>query len=118
MVNNFEKNRIQKVEDERTDKFIKMPSDEETVLSLIAKLKEYKARIEESASRIEDLSSKYKILVLESVLKKGIAGYNELLKNIPNENIKIFNDAFNVIENYVYNQGKNLVGGTGLSKVK
>jgi translation initiation factor 2 alpha subunit (eIF-2alpha) len=95
--------------DQDTDRLMTMPRNEERVKSLCLKLKEYKQKEEQDPSFLD---AKYKKMILEDMLKKGITSYNELYKKIPPENKAIFDNAFDAVESYAINGSEDLFGAT------
>ena len=108
---------------------IELPKDPEIVQKLQSKLKEYKQRLEEKKLKMDEwaapeqvfpmlVGTKYKIAVLEKVLKDGEIKTFKLSRELEEQDGQFdkhaFNNACTVIEDYCKTGGKNIRGGTGL----
>jgi hypothetical protein len=94
---------------------IRIPDDENLLNSLTNKLAEYEERLNNNP-HISDI---YKHKVLKKLLDEGsvrpVNFYGELVREGENIDGYEFEEACAVIRNYVENEGRGNLGGTGLS---
>ncbi|MFW6013537.1 MAG: hypothetical protein ACOCQG_00020 [Candidatus Nanoarchaeia archaeon] len=104
---------------------IKKPEDATLVNRLEKKLNEYKGRIDKKQEKspqtpyneLLNTGSGYKAMILGNVLFNERADTDRLYKNLESKMGGIdkiaYNNAVGVINDYINNEGRNTIGGTG-----
>ena len=104
-----------------TPSAIEIPHDEQHVARLQAKYAEYEQRSELNRNKVPEalFDLHCKITILKAVLTEGVANHDTLEKQIADDYCESFypykfEDAWEVIADYVETEGVNIRGGTGL----
>ncbi len=104
-----------------SDKVLVLPDDEIRRRQLFYKLREYRRRLKSGGSIFHQQDCLNKVAILKTLLAAGTVSYVKTSlgrANDPNFDPRHFDGDFNVIRAYCLNNGANIVGGTGLPKLK
>lgn len=100
---------------------IKLPEDKKEILE--SKLKGYRGRLQQRLTPVQRLDTRYKAEILQTLLEKGSVNTRRLSIKIWERNHHayepgIFENACNIINDYVETGGMNTRGGRGLPRVE